>query len=96
MSQAKNGPGLGFGKLVEPRPAVAERLAALDKEIEKWRMTFETGDDYFDNLDGIDPFTRVSLPGPARDKAERRYHRAARVAWQRLGRRFMATRQPGH
>jgi hypothetical protein len=62
----------------------------LDGELEKWRGMFECGLDFF-NATGMSQFAIPSYENAKRDAAERKLIAAARVAWKRLGRRFMET-----
>ena len=64
---------------------VAKRRFTGTAEANAWDSTFDCGRDFFEDLKGIDVQTDA-YGVPDVD--------AAREAWHRLGRRFLATRQP--
>jgi hypothetical protein len=66
--------------------APEQPLPKMPPEIKPWVMTFQYGRDYFQLL------PEIGLKGNAVDDPKVR--RAAREAWQRLGAKFLAAREP--
>jgi hypothetical protein len=58
-------------------------------EIAAWSMTFESGHDYFHDLE---PYGAVE-PAPA-DRTRRTWKAKVRKAWQRLGKRYLSQSKP--
>src|SRR5262245_25029853 len=69
-----------------------KRRYDVKAELESFKMVFECGHDFFSETGLIEPF-RV-WPEEERPAAEKAWRAGLRDAWQRLGRRFLATWKP--